>query len=77
MAKGVGGYLSEANAFADAAKGVRYYDRARNIEYFGTPAQSEATDLIKLGGEIWGEAGKLKMDLSYDTLVDPSFIKSE
>lgn len=77
MAKGVGGYLSEANAFADAAKGVRYYDRARNIEYFGTPAQSEATDLIKLGGEIWGEAGKLKMDLSYDTLVDPSFIKTQ
>ncbi len=77
MAKGVGGYLSEAAAFADAAKGVRYYDRARNIEYFGTPAASEATDLIKLGGEIWGQAGKLKMDLSYDTLVDPSFIKTE
>jgi NitT/TauT family transport system substrate-binding protein len=77
MAKGVGGYLSTADAFAEAAKGVRYYDRARNIEYFGTPAASEMADLIKLGAEIWGADGKLKMDLDYATLVDPSFIKIE
>lgn len=77
MAKGVGGYLNTADAFAEAAKGVRYYDRARNIEYFGTPEKSEMGDLIKLGTEIWGEDGKLKMDLNYGNLIDPSYIKAE
>ncbi|MFO0994025.1 MAG: ABC transporter substrate-binding protein [Hyphomicrobiales bacterium] len=75
MAKGVGGYLEKPEDFAAAAKGVNFYDQARNIEFFGTPEKGEAADLIKLGDEIWGSFQKLKMKVDYNTLVDTQFIQ--
>jgi NitT/TauT family transport system substrate-binding protein len=75
MAKGVGGYLEKPADFAEAAKGVRFYDQARNIEFFGTPDKGEAADLIKLGGEIWGGFQKLKMNVDYGVLVDTQFLQ--
>lgn len=77
MAKGVGGYLEKPEDFADAAKGVRFYDKARNIEFFGTPEKGEAADLIKLGGEIWGGFQKLKMNVDYNSLVDTTFLQAQ
>jgi NitT/TauT family transport system substrate-binding protein len=74
MAKGVGGYLEKPEDFAEAAKGVRFYDKARNIEFFGTAEKGEAADLIKLGNEIWGSFQKMKMDVNYGNLVDLQFI---
>jgi NitT/TauT family transport system substrate-binding protein len=74
MAKGVGGYLEKPEDFAEAAKGVRFYDKARNIEFFGTADKGEALDLIKLGGEIWGGFQKLKMNVDYASIVDTSFL---
>ncbi len=67
MAKGVGGYLEKPEDFAESAKGVRFYDQARNMEFFGTPEKGEAADLIKLGDEIWGGFQKLKMKVDYPT----------
>jgi NitT/TauT family transport system substrate-binding protein len=75
MAKGVGGYLEKPADFAEAAKGVRFYDQARNVEFFGTPEKGEAADLIKLGDEIWGSFQKLKMNVDYNTLVDTQFLQ--
>jgi NitT/TauT family transport system substrate-binding protein len=75
MAKGVGGYLEKPADFAEAAKGVRFYDQARNVELFGTPEKGEAADLIKLGDEIWGSFQKLKMNVDYNTLVDTQFLQ--
>jgi NitT/TauT family transport system substrate-binding protein len=75
MAKGVGGYLEKPEDFAEAAKGVRFYDQARNIEFFGAPDKGEAADLIKLGGEIWGSFQKLKMNVDYGALVDTQFLQ--
>jgi len=75
MAKGVGGYLEKPEDFAEAAKGVRFYDQARNVEFFGTPEKGEAADLIKLGDEIWGSFQKLKMNVDYDSLVDTQFLQ--
>jgi NitT/TauT family transport system substrate-binding protein len=75
MAKGVGGYLEKPADFAEAAKGVRFYDQARNVEFFGTPDKGEAADLIKLGDEIWGSFQKLKMNVDYNTLVDTQFLQ--
>lgn len=74
MAKGVGGYLEKPEDFAEAAKGVRFYDKARNIEFFGTPEKGEAKDLMALGNEIWGSFQKLKMTVDYPALVDTRFI---
>lgn len=77
MAKGVGGYLEKPADFADAAKGVNYYGRERNAEFFGTPEKSEAADLVKFAQDIWGKAGKLKMPIDTATILDTRFIKSE
>ena len=74
MAKGVGGYLEKPEDFPGAAEGVRYYDHARNIEFFGTAEKGEAADLIKLGNEIWCGFEKLKMDVNYGNLVDLRFV---
>jgi NitT/TauT family transport system substrate-binding protein len=37
MARNVGGWLEDPAVFAETLKGVRYYDAARNWEYFGLP----------------------------------------
>ncbi|WP_181703803.1 ABC transporter substrate-binding protein [Chthonobacter albigriseus] len=77
MAKGVGGYLSNPADFAGAAAGVRFYDRARNIEFFGTPEAGEAKDLMALGAKIWGGFGKLKMEIGYADLIEPKWLTVE
>ncbi|MFG1430361.1 ABC transporter substrate-binding protein [Xanthobacter sp. V2C-8] len=77
MAKGVGGYLADPKDFADAAKGVNFYDKARNIEFFGNPQKGEAAELIQLANKIWGGKGMMKMKVDYDTLVDPSFATAQ
>lgn len=74
MAKGVGGYLEKPEDFAEAAKGVRFYDQPRNIEFFGTPDKGEAKDLMAMGNKIWGGFQKMKMDIGYNDLIDTSFI---
>jgi NitT/TauT family transport system substrate-binding protein len=74
MAKGVGGYLENPADFAEAAKGVRFYDQARNVEFFGSAEKGEAADLIKLGDEIWGSFEKMKMKVDYNSIVDLSFV---
>jgi NitT/TauT family transport system substrate-binding protein len=75
MAKGVGGYLEKPADFAEAAKGVRFYDSARNLEFFGTPEKGEAKDLMELGNKIWGGFQKMKMTINYGDLIDTSFIQ--
>jgi NitT/TauT family transport system substrate-binding protein len=75
MAKSVGGYLSNPADFAGAAAGVNFYDAAMNKSYFGTSANpGDANNVIKLGLDIWGKLGKIKMPITYDTVIDPQFI---
>ncbi len=74
MAKGVGGWLSDPKEFAASAAGVNFYGKERNAEFFKDGDEGEAGKLIKLGGEIWGEFGKLKMNIAFGDLVDTSFL---
>jgi NitT/TauT family transport system substrate-binding protein len=74
MAKGVGGYLEKPEDFAEAAKGVRFYDQARSVEFFGTPEKGEAKDLMEMGNKIWGGFQKMKMDIGYNDLIDLTFV---
>jgi hypothetical protein len=46
----------------------------RNAEFFKDGAAGESGKLVALGGEIWGGLGKLHMDVTYDQLVDTSFL---
>jgi NitT/TauT family transport system substrate-binding protein len=76
MAKGVGGYLENPKDFADAAAGVKFYDKAMNISYLGTTDKPGAiADVIKLGNEIWSDLGKMSTTVDYPAVVDPSFIQ--
>ncbi|MFK8251332.1 ABC transporter substrate-binding protein [Ancylobacter terrae] len=76
MAKGVGGYLKEPKDFADAASGVKFYDKTMTIEYFGTAEKpGPAADVIKLGNEIWTDLGKIKTPIEYKDIIDPSFMQ--
>ncbi|WAJ28349.1 ABC transporter substrate-binding protein [Antarcticirhabdus aurantiaca] len=77
MAKGVGGYLSEPAAFAEAAKGVTFYDKERNVAFWGTAEQGPLSDLIKLGNEILGGSGALRQPGSYAELVSTQFVRGE
>lgn len=74
MAKGVGGYLKEPKDFADAASGVKFYDKAMTISYLGTKEKpGQIADVIKLGNEIWSDLGKMKTTIDYHAVIDPGF----
>ncbi|MBS7538931.1 ABC transporter substrate-binding protein [Ancylobacter lacus] len=74
MAKGVGGYLKEPKDFADAASGVKFYDKAMTIDYLGTPDKpGKVTEVLQLGNEIWADLGKVKKPITYKEVIDPSF----
>jgi len=75
MAKGVGGWLSKPADFAASAAGVNFYGKDRNGEFFGGGETGESGKLVKLGGEIWGGLGKLKMDVKYGDIVDSSYLE--
>ncbi len=76
MAKGVGGYLADPKDFAESAKGVNFYDRARNIAFFGTPEKGELADLLALANKVWLAKGTLSAPIDYAAMIDPSFISS-
>lgn len=75
MAKGVGGYLEKPEDFAQSAKGVRYYDRDRNIAYMGASSGSDGiAGLITFANDFLGSTGKLKMKQDPASLVDARFL---
>jgi len=74
MAKGVGGYLKDPKDFADAAGGIKFYDKAMTVDYLGTKDKpGKVTDVLKLGNEIWTDLGKIKKPIEYNEVIDPSF----
>ena len=74
MAKGVGGYLENPKDFADAEKGVKFYDLAMTKEYLGTADKpGPIADVIKLGNEIWSDLGKMSGGkIDYPAIIDSS-----
>lgn len=75
MAKGVGGYLSKTEDFADAEKGVRFYDKVAAAPYMGTAtAPGPINDIISVGNEVWHDLGRMKASVPYADVVDPRFV---
>jgi len=72
MAKGVGGYLADPKDFADAAANVRFYDKAMN-ESLMTP-EGSIKDLVKVAGKTWSALQERDLNISYEDLIDSSFI---
>jgi NitT/TauT family transport system substrate-binding protein len=65
MAQSVGGWLEDPAVFAETLKGVRFYDTARNREYFGTPENpGQIYQTAQYGIEIWSSLGGLDVPLT-------------
>jgi NitT/TauT family transport system substrate-binding protein len=65
MAQSVGGWLEDPAVFAETLKGVRFYDSARNREYFGTPENpGQIYQTAQYGIEIWSSLGALDVRLT-------------
>ncbi|PWR19509.1 taurine ABC transporter substrate-binding protein [Zavarzinia aquatilis] len=76
MAKGVGGYLENPKDFADAASGVRFYDKDMMAAYLGTAgAPGAVAEVIKLANEIWIDLGRMKAPVAVADVVDPAFVR--
>lgn len=74
MAKGVGGWLSDPADFAASAGGVTFYGHERNKEFFAGDADGEAGELISLASDIWGGFDRIRMDFTFDDVVDARFL---
>jgi NitT/TauT family transport system substrate-binding protein len=65
MARNVGGWLEDPAVFAETLKGVRFYDAARNREFFGTsdrPGQIYQTSQYAI--DFWRNLGALEADIT-------------
>ncbi|TBV03026.1 ABC transporter substrate-binding protein [Phytopseudomonas dryadis] len=75
MAKGVGGYLSKPEDLAEAAKGVKFYDQAMSEKLLGTPGKpGDIAAIIGLANETWSSLQGKPYVVSYEDLVDTSFV---
>lgn len=75
MAKGVGGYLSKPEDLAEAAKGVKFYDQPMSEKLLGTASKpGDIAEIIKLANETWSELQGKPFTVSFDDLVDTSFV---
>jgi NitT/TauT family transport system substrate-binding protein len=65
MARHVGGWLEDPAVFAETLKGVRFYDSARNREYFGTPDRpGQIYQTAQYGIDVWSSLGALEADIT-------------
>lgn len=75
IAKGIGGYLSDPAAVADAMKGVTFFDQKMNQQFFGTNEKpGQISDLLTLGNQTWGKILGMNLNVTYGDFVDPGFI---
>jgi NitT/TauT family transport system substrate-binding protein len=62
MAKGVGGWLSDPAVFGDSVKGVKFFDKATNTAYFGTPDKPGSLyGIVQYAIDIWGGLKRLQV----------------
>jgi NitT/TauT family transport system substrate-binding protein len=65
MARHVGGWLEDPAVFAETLKGVRFYDSAKNREYFGTPEEpGQIYQTAQYGIDVWTSLGALDLELT-------------
>jgi NitT/TauT family transport system substrate-binding protein len=76
MAKAVGGWLRDPKVFADALTGVKFYDQAGNVKFFGTAQRpGELYKMVQNALDVWGGFGKLQGKFAPKDLVNHSFVK--
>ena len=75
MAKGLGGWLKKPAAFAEALRGVVFYDAAMNAAFFGTDvAPGDLSRTIQQALDVWSGLGKLQVQVRPRDLVNYSAV---
>ena len=61
MARNVGGWLEDPSDFAAAMEGIRFYDKTRNQEYFGTAESPGGIyKTVQHVIDVWSKLGLIK-----------------
>ncbi len=75
MAKELGGYLADPKDVAAAASTVRFYDEEMSKKLLGQSGkEGDIAPVIKLANETWSQLKKENYQVTYDELVDNSFV---
>ena len=75
MAKGVGGWLSKPDVFAETLAGVRYYGAAKNAEFIGTAAKpGPIIKTIEDAVAIGKETGQFDQKVDPAKMIDYSIV---
>jgi NitT/TauT family transport system substrate-binding protein len=76
MAKAVGDWLKDPKVFADVLTGVKFYNHAGNVRFFGTPEKpGDLYKVVQNALDIWGSFGKLQAKVTPKDLVNHRFVK--
>jgi NitT/TauT family transport system substrate-binding protein len=72
MARNVGGWLENPAVFAETLEGVRFYDAARNREFFGTPDRpGQIYQTSQYAIDFWRSRGVLNADIKPTDVIRP------
>ena len=75
MAKGVGGWLSDPAVFGDSVKGVKFFDKATNTAYFGTPDKpGNLYGIVQYAIDIWGGLGRLQVSPKPANIITNAYL---
>jgi NitT/TauT family transport system substrate-binding protein len=76
MAKGLGDWLKDPKVFAETLSGVKFYDRAGNVKFFGTAQKPGGlSTVVQNAIDIWGGFGKLQAKVMPKDLINYGFVK--
>ena len=76
MARGVGDWLKDPKVFAEVLTGVKFYNKAGNVKFFGTAAKpGDLTKVVHNSLDIWGSFDKLQAKTTPKELINYSFVK--
>jgi NitT/TauT family transport system substrate-binding protein len=76
MAKAVGDWLKDPKVFADVLTGVKFYNQAGNVKFFGSAQKpGDLYKVVQNALDIWGGFGKLQGKFTPKDLVNHSFVK--
>jgi NitT/TauT family transport system substrate-binding protein len=71
MAQGSGDWLSDPAVFAETMAGVKFYDRARSIELFGTKDKpGPIVALTQSAIDVWKGLGRMQTDVDPMNIID-------
>jgi NitT/TauT family transport system substrate-binding protein len=78
MAQGSGDWLSDPAVFAETMAGVKFYDRARSMQIFGTKDKpGPIVALTQSALDVWKPLGRLQTDIDPNNIISWDFVAAQ